>query len=222
MTLYVSILAEINVLLFELVITAVILLALNGSAIKKRNMYLICFGICTCVIALFLFMRLNTDRVFLLSVSNILEYLGFNENSTGVYRISRMRVFDQLGNVFFKKDIIKWLFGFGLGNCSTHSSFYNRYSYLQYTYFSSSNVFLETGLCGVLVNLGILVNGTLLAISEKIKIKDQGRIMWIDISIVMTLIMILMFFYNTTLRDTYTAFFSGTIAAIPYIIYNKK
>ena len=219
--LYISILAEINVLIFELSIIGILLLVLNKSSalhIKKRNLFLICAGVAGCIVALSLFMKFNSDRVFLLSLNNILEYLGFNEGNTGVYRISRMKVFSQLGKAFYENNLLKWLFGFGLGNCSTHSTFYMRFSGLQYTYFSSSNVFLETGLCGVFVNIGVLLNGLYSAISKKKIVRDTEQLTWLNISIVMILIMIMMFFYNTTLRGSYTAFFAGTIIAIPYII----
>lgn len=218
---YVAILAEITVLFFECVMVTIMLIMFEQSRINrvsKRKLFLICAGILGSAIAVVLYMKFNPDRTFLFSINNILEYLGFNEGSTGVYRISRMKVFSQLGNVFFKNNILKWMFGYGLGNCSTHSYFYNMYQNLQYTFFSSSNIFLETGLSGVFVNLGILITGLLLSVRGKKYVTDVKIKAWMNISCTMTVIMVVMFFYNTTLRDTYTAFLSGTILAIPYIV----
>lgn len=223
--LYVAVLAEINVVIFEVVIIAVLLVLLNDSSIRKvpiKALLFIPIGVIAILVALYLFMKFNPDRVFLLSFKNILEYLGFNSGSTGVYKISRVKVFSQLGNLFFKKDMIGWIFGYGLGNCSTHSAFYDLNQELQYTYFSSSNVFLETGCLGVFANLGVLITGLILSVKGKKRITDIRTKAWLNISYVMTFIMIMMFFYNTTLRDTYTAFFAGTILAIPYIISMKN
>jgi hypothetical protein len=170
----------------------------------------------------YVFMKVNPERIFLLSFKNILEYLGFNSGNTGVYRISRVKVFSQLGNYFFENDMKRWIFGYGLGNCSTHSEFYNLYQNLQYTYFSSASVFLETGLLGAFVNLGVIVIGMVLSLKGRRSITDSKDKAWLDIAFTINVIMALMFFYNTTLRDTYTAFFAGVVLAIPYIVLKNK
>lgn len=218
---YIAILAEINMVFFEAAIIGAILFLLNKSKhqyISKRKLFFISGGLCGIVIGLYLFMKFNTERLFLLSLPNILEYLGFNSGNTGVYKISRVKVFSQLGNSFFKDDLCGWLFGFGLGNCSTHSSFYNIHQNLQYTFFSSSNIFLETGLFGVFANLGVIVSTLVLSIKNRKIIYDPKQKAWMDISVAITIIILLLFFYNTTLRDTYTAFFAGMLLGIPYAI----
>lgn len=223
--LYIAILAEINLVIFEVAIVGGILFLLNLKFKQKmsvRMIFLILIGIIGMLGGIYLFMKLNPERVFLLSFKNILEYLGFNNGNTGVYKISRIKVFSQLGNSFFRNDIKKWIFGYGLGNCSTHSEFYNLYQDLQYTYFSSSSVFLETGLLGVFVNLGVIVTGMILSLWGKRFITDNKDKAWLDIAFTINVIMVLMFFYNTTLRDTYTAFFAGVVLAIPYIILKNK
>ena len=61
--------------------------------------------------------------------------------------------------------------------------------------------------------------------TKKFKIKvavDNKDKAWLDIAFTINVIMALMFFYNTTLRDTYTAFFSGIVLAIPYIVLKNK
>ena len=222
---YIAILAEINLVIFEVAIIGGILFLLNLKFKQKmsvRMIFLILIGIIGMLGGIYLFMKLNPERVFLLSFKNILEYLGFNNGNTGVYKISRIKVFSQLGNSFFRNDIKKWIFGYGLGNCSTHSEFYNLYQDLQYTYFSSSSVFLETGFLGVFVNLGVIVTGMILSLWGKRFITDKKDKAWLDISFTINVIMVLMFFYNTTLRDTYTAFFAGVVLAIPYIILKNK
>lgn len=222
---YIAVLAEINMIFFEVVIIGGILFLLNKSRsqhISKRKLFLISDGLYGVGIGLYLFMKFNPDRLFLLSFFNILEYLGFNNGNTGVYRISRIKVFSQLGNLFFKNDLCRWLFGYGLGNCSTHSSFYNIYQNLQYTFFSSSNIFLETGLVGAFANIGVIVTTLFLSIRNRSLTFDIKQKAWMDISIVISIIMLLLFFYNTTLRDTYTAFFAGVSLGIPYVIKTQK
>lgn len=187
-----------------------------------RMIFLISIGIIGMLGGVYLFMKLNPERVFLLSFKNILEYLGFNSGNTGVYRISRVKVFSQLGNSFFKNDMKRWIFGYGLGNCSTHSEFYNLYQNLQYTYFSSANVFLETGLLGAFVNLGVIITGMVLSLKGRRFVTDNKDKAWLDIAFTINVIMAFMFFYNTTLRDTYTAFFAGVVLAIPYVVLKNK
>lgn len=223
--LYIAILAEINLVIFEVAIVGGILFLLNFKFKKKmsvRMMFLISIGVIGMLGGVYLFMKFNPERVFLLSFENILEYLGFNSGNTGVYKISRVKVFSQLGNFFFRNDIKKWIFGYGLGNCSTHSEFYNLYQNLQYTYFSSANVFLETGILGVFVNLGVIVTGMVLSLKGRRFVTENKEKAWLDISFTINVIMAFMFFYNTTLRDTYTAFFAGVVLAIPYIVLKNK
>lgn len=221
--LYIAVLAEINLVFIEVAIIGGILVFLNlKNQISLRMMILISIGIIGLLVGVYVFMKFNPERVFLLSFKNVLEYLGFDSGNTGVYKISRVKVFSQLGNSFFRNDIKRWMFGYGLGNCSTHSEFYNLYQNLQYTYFSSANVFLETGLFGVLVNLGVVVTGMILSLKGRRLTVNNVNKAWLDIAFTINVIMLLMFFYNTTLRDTYTAFFSGVLLAIPYIVLKKE
>lgn len=223
--LYIAILAEINLVIFEVAVVGVILFLLNLKITKKmsvRMVFLISIGIIGMLGGVYLFIKLNPERVFLLSLKNILEYLGFNSGNTGVYRISRVKVFSQLGNSFFKNDMKRWIFGYGLGNCSPHSKFYNLYQNLQYTYFSSANVFLETGLFGAFANLGVIVTGIVLSLKGRRFVTDNKDKAWLDIAFTINVIMALMFFYNTTLKDIYTAFFAGVVLAIPYVVLKNK
>lgn len=223
--LYIAVLAEITVVFFEVFIISILLIIMNLSLKRKttlRVLFLIFIGLFIFLFGTKLYFKINSQRLFLLSFNNILEYLGFNKNNTGVYRISRVMVFSQLGNKFFYKNICRWAFGFGLGNCSTHSHFYRLYQNLQYTYFSSSNVFLETGLVGSIVNLGVIVNCLILCIKERRNSSNNKNKAWLEIAVVMNIIMFILFFYNTTLRDSYTAFFSGAILSIPYVVISKN
>lgn len=221
---YIAMLAEINMLIFEMVFIAVLAIVFDitrSTCVSPRTAILAVTGGFIAICGVYLFMLINPERVFLLSPHNILEYLGFFGGNTGVYKISRLKVFTQLGNRFFSGDIKGWLFGYGLGNCSTHSAFYDAYNQLQYTYFSSSNVFLETGLVGSFINLGLILAGIVQSYKNNRTLADKEKA-WIDISIIMSLIMFLMYFYNTTLRDVYTAYFSGMILSIPYILSNSE
>ncbi|MBU5428786.1 hypothetical protein KQI22_01730 [Kineothrix sp. MSJ-39] len=222
-TMGISVLAEINMFFFEMIIIMVMAILLNvhiSKKIMKRKTLLIFGGGLAVLGGLSLFLMLNPDRLFLLSINNILDYLGAGSGS-GVYRISRVKVFPQLGNLFF--DSIKdWLFGFGVGNCSTHSEFYKLNSVLQYDYFSSSMVFLQTGIFGVMVNLGVILYSALQSVCMKKVIHDVRRLIWIDSSAILAVIMLIMFFYNSTLRDTFTGFLSGVMLSIIYIIKKDK
>lgn len=217
---FITVLAEINYLLIELIIVSVISILFCRSkktTFNIRKIILVVIGTATGLVAVSLFLKYNPDRAFLFNVENILEYIGFNEGSTGVYRISRVKVFSQLGDAFFKDNFSLWLCGYGLGNCSTHSSFYLLNSNLQYTYFSTSMVFLQTGLIGIVVTISNYIQMIIICIKNR-RLEFRIYKEWNDISLPMTIILLLLFFYNGSSRDIYTAYFVGTFLALPLIV----
>jgi O-antigen ligase len=114
------------------------------------------------------------------------------------------------------------LFGLGLGNCDTSSfaicntPFFKRYSDLHYNWFSSSFLLLETGYFGLVLFLLFFILCFALALRRK---KQGGNQLFCQLSIIMSLICIVLTFYNCSLRMdvAYLAYFT---LALPFI--NRK
>lgn len=116
-----------------------------------------------------------------------------------------------------------WLsraFGMGLGNCDTssfaicNSEFYQSHSYLNYNWFSSAFLFLETGYIGLITYLSFFVICFVLA-RNNLKRKKSNELFG-RISMLMSLVCIVLVFYNSSLRTeiAYMAFFS---LALPFV-----
>ncbi len=129
---------------------------------------------------------------------------------TAIPTISR----DILTNTFSR------LFGMGLGNCDTSSfdicntPFYQSHSYLNYVWFSSAFLFLETGFLGLVAYILFFVLCFVLA---RGRLKNNcANELFCQISMIMSLICIVMVFYNSSLRTeiAYMAFFA---LALPFM-----
>lgn len=111
------------------------------------------------------------------------------------------------------------LFGMGLGNCDTssfaicNSQFYRSHSYLNYNWFSSAFLFLETGYIGLFSYLMFYVICYFLARHHM----KQGKAnpLFCRMSMLMSLLCIVMVFYNSSLR-TEAAYMSFFILAMPF------
>ena len=209
-TLCIASLAEITVFFGELILIfgCFILFSKQIDFLKK---IIILFG---SILVLFLGVRfyliIFPDRAFLLSWNNILNYLGFNTayGNTGVYTISRIRPFYQLKNFFMMNNHTFWL-GLNINVVSKSSLFYSLYNLrLHYDWFSSTIVFLEIGFLGVLCFLSTwflyLITGILC----------KNKNMWTYFGIFLSLINFILFFYNDSLTNMYTAYFIGIMSSI--------
>jgi hypothetical protein len=204
-------LAEITAFFVEAII--IIFIALVGfnttrMSTKKlvRFISLIVFTILVIIVGIKAYLKINPERAFLLSRNGVLEYLGAfqgSSGSTGVYRISRVNVFGQLTNEFFSAPFSS-VFGMGLGNASSRSYFYSIYEpILKYDWLSSAITFLETGYWGVLSLAAFVL--TIIISSKRTNENKTYKLF----SRVMCVISVILFFYNSTTRDYYTAFLLG-------------
>lgn len=129
---------------------------------------------------------------------------------TAIPTISRDILTSALGQVF----------GMGLGNCDTssfdicNSPFYTSHSYLNYNWFSSAFMFLETGYLGIIIYLSFFVICFIFAYLKK-KRNDANEL-FCNISMIMSVVCVTMFFYNSSLRTeiAYMAFFA---LSLPFI-----
>lgn len=222
LTVYICALAELTAFLVELVIIIILAYLFNNNNISLFKKFSFIFiGLLALFGGIRLYLIAFPDRAFLLSFNNALNYLGNNVSSgnTGVYSISRIHPFLQLSNQFFDNNQMKWL-GFGLGNCASNSNFYFQYfPLLHYDWLSSSMTFLENGYVGVIFFIAeisyVFVRASFL---KRMLDKYSDDIVWLDYARILSIICLILFFYNNSLRGIYTSFLIGFMLCIVFVI----
>lgn len=96
----------------------------------------------------------------LMNISKLKEY---SDMHGGGYGVSRFHIIRDINEFFFFGDYIKNIFGLGLGNCTMSSNsklltsnFYLKYSEYNYNWFSHVMIYLQTGIVGLILYLGIV------------------------------------------------------------------
>lgn len=120
----------------------------------------------------------------------------------------------------FLKTFPKQMVGLGLGNCDTASfamlntPFYQKYSFLNYTWFSSAFVFLETGYIGMCFYFGFFLLVFLLA--RKIAKRQPQKKQYCLMTMICAVCCFLISIYNSSLR-TEAGYMIYFILALPFI-----
>ncbi len=115
------------------------------------------------------------------------------------------------------------LFGRGIGNCETsafeicNTSFYRKYSYLHYTWFSSAFLFLETGYIGMMFYLLFFV----MCLKKSYRMMEEGKRQYCQMAVIISCIAMVLFFYNSSLR-TEAAYVIYFVLALPFMKKNKE
>lgn len=99
------------------------------------------------------------------------SYARYEETSSVAYKISRLRAFQMINDLFFHGDKKLLLFGYGFGNCDYSafapltSDFYRTYGDYNYLWCAHQTLFLEGGAVGfvlyVLIFVQLMVQGLL-------------------------------------------------------------
>lgn len=117
-------------------------------------------------------------------------------------------------------DTSQRMFGLGLGNCDTstfeicNTPFYQTYSHLHYSWFSSAFLFLETGYVGLTLYMSFFVMCFVFAYKQKRKANSNE--LFCNMAMIMSVMCLMMTFYNASLRNevAYMVFF---VLALPLI-----
>lgn len=153
----------------------------------------------------------------MLSFDRILEMVTASNYATAE-DLGRFTAVPTISNNILTKPLEK-LFGLGLGNCDTsafaicNTPFYLSHSYLHYEWFSSAIMFLETGYTGLIVYISFFVFCIVFA-RKHMKNKTSNEL-FCQISIIMAIICVIMFFYNSALR-TEAAYIAVFALALPF------
>lgn len=202
-------------ILFLLIIATASLL--TDFSVKKLR--IIIFSAVAIVLGISLLIRLFPQFEDSFSIQSMFETVSSEEGYTGKNDMNRLTTIPIVWNRFLNT----WserLLGLGMGNCDTsafsflNTAFFEKYSLLHYNWFSTSFMFLETGIIGfimyVLVFVLIFVN------AHKREKNGKGMREWCQLGQLMSLVSLALIIYNASMRaeEAYMVYF---VLALPFI-----
>ena len=213
--------AELKVFIVELFL--IIAIGLWSKGISFRSIFITFVGCLALGVALHLFVYLNArGRTYYtldyLSIKGMIQNVTRSSGYDGTGDLNRFTAIPDLIKLFFKNDVIGLLFGVGLGNADYSgfdfltSNFYKAYNALHYQWFSSSFVFIETGLLGLISYLMIFVSAMKKGLS-----KIDKHTYYRTFHFIMVVMMLLLIIYNPSLRNEQCGFLLFFILALPSI-----
>ena len=216
---YVAILSELKVVLVEFVVIMFIVIWLIQRKINKVLLTLLCV-----VAAISIIYAVNPSALDIFrSMDSFAEYA--SASSYGVNSLNRLTVIPYIQERFFSGNILKTLFGVGLGNADASnfsfltSHIYRQHGYLKYHYFMSGHLFFEIGLLGLLAYLSIFI---MMYIYYARKLSRRRAVNSLECAgVVFNAIALLCIFYNTSLRSEVSSYMAFFFLSIPIIWDNR-
>lgn len=218
--LLISVMAELKFFFVMFMIILIVASVITKFSWKKVFLYAISFFFIM-VASVLIVEFFGENRA--LDMENIID-LVFATNYSSARDLGRFTAIPTISNRFLIEPLEK-LFGFGLGNCDTsafaicNTPFYRSYSYLNYNWFSSAFLFLETGFVGLSLYLIFFVVIFILSYKKSKKVNSNKS--FCQLGMIMSIVCFILTFYNSSLRmeTGYIAFF---ILALPFVITEKE
>lgn len=218
--LMISVMAELKFFFVMFMIILIVASVITKFSWKKVFLYAISFFFIM-VASVLIVEFFGENRA--LDMENIID-LVFATNYSSARDLGRFTAIPTISNRFLIEPLEK-LFGFGLGNCDTsafaicNTPFYRSYSYLNYNWFSSAFLFLETGFVGLSLYLIFFVVIFILSYKKSKKVNSNKS--FCQLGMIMSIVCFILTFYNSSLRmeTGYIAFF---ILALPFVITEKE
>ena len=201
-TILIAAVAEIKFYYYEFAII-VVLCILFSKPSKKSILFVILAGV-VMLLSLSVIERIFPDQAAV--VTNVDETINYASTEGGGYNISRLGAFSKINQLFFHGDPIKNLFGQGLGSCEMSaysfltSDFYKEFGHYNYRWFSHMMLFLETGYCGLILNLSIFIAVFIHALKHRRALDKSGSLYIAAFVQILSLMGIINTFYNASLR----------------------
>lgn len=113
-------------------------------------------------------------------IVNFEKFIEYGQSTTGGYNISRFGAFSEINDIFLKNNILKNLFGYGLGNCEYASfpiflsDFYRTYGWYNYRWFAHQWMFLETGYLGLIAYIMVIVGFLVYGVRHRFKLSEHA------------------------------------------------
>lgn len=213
-----SVLAELKIGFFELPLIIILAILLNQPS----------FRMIVILIAVTLMIPIGVSMIVELfpqwgkSFVDINTFLEMGAGTGGGYNISRLGAFSDINRLVFQNEFFKKFWGLGFGNCEYSSielfssSFYNRYGWLHYRWFSHQMWFLECGYLGILLYAFFFIQLFVWITGQKRKFgDDNGLGSFGQITIILSIVN---FIYNFTLRseEGYMLYFALALTCLYY------
>ena len=137
--------------------------------------------------------------------------------------LNRLTAVQEIYTRFFKGNLFHSVFGFGLGNCDTssfhflQSSFFKRYEFLHYRWFTHAWVYLEQGALGLGLLIAFFIS---LFVSTLQKKKQIRKDLW-TMSLLFISTCFVGIIYNCAL-ELECAYFIAFVCAIPFSAGQKE
>ena len=218
---YVSVLAELKIVIFEVVLILAVLFWLMEKKVSRLGGFVLGMTVLYGLINIWGAFDANVGTM-LNSLESILDYT--SASSYGRGSVNRLTVIPVLHELFFEGEPLKILFGLGLGNADTSgysfliTPLYQQYKHLKYNYFMHGLLYLETGAVGLVLYCSFFVFNffNCMKIISRKRMKDAI----VYVGAVFNVIAVLCIFYNTTLRSELSSYMTFFFLAIP-IIWNN-
>ncbi|GAB2026063.1 hypothetical protein OfM1_21360 [Lactovum odontotermitis] len=221
-------LGEIKIFFIEIIL--IMISAVFFSGVSKKMILRV-------LVSVFLFVILLSGMGALFSAYNASQFSSYTNNFSPAFflkaatntqgynglgggELNRLSGLGQLMGGVMKGNVVSHFFGFGLGSAEFNnffsSPFYRTHPYLHYQWFSDLWMFIEMGFVGIFLYLMPFVL-SFRKINKVLKKSTQGGFVKVGI-----LLMILMFVYNSSLRDYSSAYFLFCLLALPYVAVKTK
>lgn len=218
--LLISVMAELKFFFVIFVIILLVASVITKFSWKKVLLYIVSFFfIMVASVLLVEFFGENST----LKIENILK-LVFATNYSSSRDLGRFTAIPTISKFYLIEPFEK-IFGLGLGNCDTsafaicNTPFYQSHSYLNYTWFSSAFLFLETGYIGLFLFLLFFV--VVFVLAYKKSKQENANMLFCQMGMVMSIICFILTFYNSSLRME-TGYMAYFVLALPFIANTSK
>ena len=215
--LVISALAEIKFFFIEFFI--ILIMAIFLTSFSWRKLAVVLAGAVSIAVGVYVLTIVFPTSAEVLSFSGLLDLATSEKGYTSDGDVNRLTTIPIISKMFLTS-VPQKLFGLGLGNCDTaaysflQTPFYLKYSSLNYTWFSSAFVFLETGFIGLTFFFGFFV--LVFVLGRKVARKSGANKIYCYISSIFAICCILIAIYNSSLRmeSGYMAYF---VLALPFV-----
>lgn len=218
LSLTIAALAELKMFLFEFAIITV--LATMMTKFSVRKLWIIIGAAVGLVVGIQIIKRMFPFFADWFNLSTILEYATSDKGYTYGNDINRLSALAISWNKFLGTWQEK-LFGLGLGNCDYSSSFsflttpfYEKNGYLNYVWFSSAFMMLETGLVGLTLYVYFFIR--VYSSAKKVEKNETQNPIYCQLAKIMALMAPVLIIYNCSLRME-CAYMFYFVLALPFL-----
>ena len=211
--------AELKIFYFEIVLIIALCIMLERR--NYNTIKVIVVSVAILLIGLLVLGMLFPEQLALFL--NPEDFVSYATESYEEGTLGRLTMFSQLEDILFCRYPIARICGFGIGMFDPTSGSYlaKQYSSLRVGWFTNSCVVLNLGYLGLGVFFLFMINAIIKALKERKKCDCEERL-YINHSIVITVIMIVSMWYNSSMISGTTAYLIFYFMAIPTIILKNR